>query len=277
METLCHALGVPIEVLVHDYAWFCPRIALIGTGGVWCGEPPVEGCRRCIATLGSLLTDGRDVDALIASSAALLGAADQVIAPTHDAATRLERHFPGLAVAVQPWEAPIPFAAPPRRPRPPGAPVVVCVLGAIGESKGIEVLISCARDAAARELPLRFVVVGHTADDERVLAAGPVFVTGPYEEDEVATLVRVHGADIAFMPAVWPETWSYALSECWRAGLRVVAFDLGAQAERIRAGGAGHLLPLGLPAADCNDTLLRLAAPAAAMLARNDLATHHPA
>ncbi len=293
VEELCRALGAPIDILVHDYAWFCPRIALIGTGGVWCGEPDIAGCRSCIDTLGSLLTDDRDVDALVASSADLLGRAARVIAPTADAAARLERHFPGLAVAVEPWEAPIPLApAGTRRRRPRQAPVVVCVLGAIGEAKGIEVLIACARDAAARALPLRFVVVGHTSDDERVLAAGPVFITGPYQEDEVATLVQLHGCDIAFMPALWPETWSYALSECWRAGLDVVAFELGAQAERIRARRAGRLLPLGLPPHLINDALINdahsndahsneaglgeAAAPVASIVT-NDLATHRSA
>lgn len=286
VEALCHALDVPVHVFVHDYAWFCPRIALIGTGGVWCGEPDIAGCRGCIDTLGSLLTDDRDVDALVAASADLLGRAAGVIAPTADAATRLERHFPGLAVAVEPWEPPIPFVPRPPRRRAAQAPVVVCVLGAIGEAKGIEVLIACARDAAARSLPLRFVVVGHTSDDERVLAAGPVFITGPYEEDEVATLVALHGCDIAFMPAVWPETWSYALSECWRAGLDVVAFDLGAQAERTRMRGGGRLLPFGLAADGVNDALMeaaglrRAAAPVAAPaapIAMNDLATHRSA
>ena len=217
------------------------------------------------------------MDALIASSADLLGRASRVVAPTEDAAARMARHFPGLPVDVEPWEAPIPVAAARPRRRPDHAPVVVCVLGAIGEAKGIEVLIACARDAAARALPLRFVVVGHTADDERVLASGPVFITGPYEEDEVATLVQLHGADIALMPAVWPETWSYALSECWRAGLDVVAFDLGAQAERIRARGQGRLLPLGLPAPDINDVLLGQAGAPVASVAMNDLATHRPA
>jgi len=55
---------------------------------------------------------------------------------------------------------------------------------------------------------------------------------------------------------VVPETWCYALSELRCAGLRVAAFDLGAQAERLRADGDGLLLPLGTDAAAVNDALL---------------------
>jgi hypothetical protein len=40
-----------------------------------------------------------------------------------------------------------------------------------------------------------------------------------------------------------------------------VVFDIGAQAERVRAGGRGALLPLGLPAPRINDALLALSGP----------------
>jgi len=58
------------------------------------------------------------------------------------------------------------------------------------------------------------------------------------------------------LPSVVPETWCHTLTEAWSAGLQVAAFDLGAQAERIRAGGRGFLLPLGLSAGAINDALL---------------------
>jgi hypothetical protein len=38
--------------------------------------------------------------------------------------------------------------------------------------------------------------------------------------------------------------------------LYTIAFDLGAQAERIRATKRGRVLPLGLPASRINDSLL---------------------
>ena len=62
---------------------------------------------------------------------------------------------------------------------------------------------------------------------------------------------------MGFVPSVVPETWCYALSELRCAGLQVAAFELGAQAERIRDVGDGFLLPLGTDAAATNDALLR--------------------
>jgi glycosyltransferase involved in cell wall biosynthesis len=197
------------------------------------------------------------IAALRDRSARFLLAAERVEAPSHDVASRLRRHFPGLAIAVVPPE-PDPEAVPARR-RPAGGSARVCVVGAIGVEKGYDVLLGAARDAARRRLPLDFVVVGHTIDDQRLLATERVFVTGPYRLDEAEQLIRAQGAHLALLPSVTPETWCFTLTEAWRAGLDVMAFDFGAQAERIRRTGRGWLLPPGINSAALNDALLAAA------------------
>ena len=77
------------------------------------------------------------------------------------------------------------------------------------------------------------MVVGHTCDDKRLLDTGAVQITGNYQEAEAVELIRAQDAELGFLPALWPETWSYTLSQLWQAGLDVVAFDIGAPAERI--------------------------------------------
>jgi hypothetical protein len=130
------------------------------------------------------------------------------------------------------------------------------VVGAIGIDKGYEYLLACARHVATQRLALEFVVVGYTCDDRRLFDTGAVRITGGYDESEAIELIRAQHAELGFLPALWPETWSFTLSQIWQAGLEVVAFDLGAQSERIRATRRGSLLPLGLsPAAACRALL----------------------
>ena len=95
-------------------------------------------------------------------------------------------------------------------------------------------------------------------DDQRLLQTGRVFITGRYEEAEATALIAAQEAQIAWLPSIWPETWCFALTVAWQARLPVVAFDIGAQAERIRNQGQGWVLPLGLPPATINNTLLSL-------------------
>ena len=253
---LAERLGIPHEVHVHDYAWFCPRVALVGGDRRYCGEPDVAGCEACVADHGSLLEEDITVPELVARSSRLLGAARRVVTASPDSASRLRRHFPTLRPTVAPWED---DAVIPPPPLPPDTDAHVCVIGGIGVEKGFDVLLACVRDAAARRLKLRFTVVGHTADDARLLDAGPVFVTGSYADAEVVALVRAQAATLAWLPSIWPETWCYTLGHAWRAGLRASVFDIGAPALRVRRTGWGWVLPLGLPPSAINDAHLRLA------------------
>jgi GT2 family glycosyltransferase len=254
---LLDGIGAPYDVHVHDYAWLCGRVALVGPARRYCGEPDVAQCEACVAATGNLIEEDITVAALRRRSARLLAGARRVVVPSEDAANRMRRHFPAVRAVVQPHEDDA--ALPALTPCVATGTGRICVVGAIGIHKGYEVVYDCARDAAERRLPLDFVVVGHTIDDRRLLATGRVFVTGDYVADEAVALIKAQNAALALLPSICPETWCLSLGEAWRAGLRVVAFDIGAQAERIRRTGRGALLPLGLAAPAVNNALMAAA------------------
>ncbi len=248
---LASRLGAAQDVFVHDYALFCARIALVPAHS-YCGEPDLPGCEACVAAHGSNLEEAITPAELVARSATILAGARRAVVPSRDVATRLRRHFPLVRPEVIAWQDDAALTPPPPTP---AAVRHVCAVGGIGVEKGFEVLLACVRDAAARRLPLRFTVVGNTCDDESLLAAGPVFVTGRYAEAEGVALVRAQGADLALLPSVWPETWCFTLGLAWQAGLRAAVFDIGTPAERVRRTGWGHVLPLGMPPGALNDWL----------------------
>jgi len=260
------ALPVPYDVLVHDYAWICPRVTLIDGSGRYCGEPAVTVCHGCVRRNGSHLREAISVPALRARSAAWLAGARQVIAPSADTAERLKRHFPTLDVQRQPHTKPImPSQSQSPSPRPAHSsspskdrPLRVGLIGAIGEHKGYRALLACARDAKARRLPLEFVVIGYTEGDAALLATGKVFITGRYTEAEAPHLLRREHPDVIWLPSVWPETWSYTLDYALESGLPVAAFDLGAIAERLKGHPNADRMPLQLPPRQINDRLLQL-------------------
>ena len=253
-------LRMPYDVHIHDYAWFCPRLSLVGAHDRYCGEPALPDCETCITDNGHFLQQDITVDALRRRSAGFLSAARRVVVPSDDTGIRMRRHFAGLTTTLAPHEddaalavssvAPTLTRSTPRQARPS-----VCVVGGIGVHKGYDILLACARDAVRRDLDLEFIVVGHTIDDARMLATGRVFVTGRFDPDEVVGLISKQNAGLGFVPSICPETWCLSLGEIWRAGLRAAAFDIGAPAERISRTGRGILLPLGLSASAINNTL----------------------
>jgi GT2 family glycosyltransferase/glycosyltransferase involved in cell wall biosynthesis len=249
-------LALPYEIWVHDYAWFCARLSFVTGEGRFCGEAPPSVCETCLALWGRGIEDPIAPAALRLRSAADLRAASRVVVPSADVARRVMRHVPGLVPHIMPWEPAPAFRTPAVRPTQGFRRVAV--VGAIGLEKGYGVLLDCARDAAARALALEFVVVGYTVDDEALLQTGRAFVTGEFQRDEATSLIDAQDAQLAFLPSVWPETWCYALSDAWAAGLSAAVFDIGTPADRIRQSGAGWVLPLGLPAPRINDVLLSL-------------------
>jgi GT2 family glycosyltransferase len=253
-------LGIPYELVVHDYSWICPRITLVGSGGRYCGEPDDAGCEACITDLGTRTEETISTADLRRRSAGVVRKASRIVVPSADVARRLRRYFPRLWPEVAGWEDD--DRVPPALPAIAAGRRRVCVIGAIGIDKGYEVLLSCARDAASRSLDLEFVLVGESCDDDRLTTTGRVRITGEYEPHEAVGLIRNQKASLAWLPSVWPETWSYTLSEAWQAGLDVLAFDIGTPAERIRRTGRGWICPLGISAAALNDRLMTLGSPA---------------
>jgi glycosyltransferase involved in cell wall biosynthesis len=67
---------------------------------------------------------------------------------------------------------------------------------------------------------------------------------GYYRAGSLPRLLARHHIGLVILPSIVPESFSLVLSECWSAGVPVVAFDHGAIAERIRSHGGGFLVPL---------------------------------
>jgi glycosyltransferase involved in cell wall biosynthesis len=240
-------------VVVHDYAWVCPRITLVGPDKRYCGEPGGDACEACYSDAGGSLEEDIRPAALRQRSRGVLLNAQRVVVPSADVARRLARYIPELSCKVTPWEPELPMPAAVRVSR---LRVRVVVVGAIGIDKGYEYLLACARHVVSQRMAMEFVVVGFTCDDKRLLETGVVHITGAYDEAEAIALIREQEAEVGFLPALWPETWSYTLSQMWQSGLDVVAFEIGAPADRIHQTGRGSLLPLGAPPAAACRALL---------------------
>ena len=87
---------------------------------------------------------------------------------------------------------------------------------------------------------------------------GNVEVTGPYRREQLQGMLREKEIDVICMLAIWPETFSYTLSEAWKAGIPVIGTELGAIGERIRETGAGWVLSREAGAEEVNALLKRL-------------------
>ena len=235
--------GIPFDFYVHDYQHICPRINLVGPSSVYCGEPDERTCRRClkIRVRGIENPNIADIHAWRVRQASLLEGARRVIVPDQDVMDRLSYYYPHAHYLVRPHEDPAIF--PPSSASRSGrrGPVRIVVPGAISTVKGYDIVLAAARAAKRARLPLELIVMGYTRRDKELASVG-VKITGRYWDENAGDTLREIDADMAWVPSVWPETYCYALSIPLKAGLPVAAFDLGAQASRLRRHGGDHLL-----------------------------------
>lgn len=252
------SLRPPLPRLIlslHDFAAFCPRPHLVERPAfAFCGFcRDLERCERCLGH--DWPRDGEWQAWRRGVGAELLAAADALVFPSSFLATAHQELFPVLAskrlLVVPP--APFPSAAPSaararRGPADGRRRFHVAFAGSVQLHKGAGVLAEVVERLAADGIAPRWTVYGGGDPGQLARLRRLVRVTGYYRAGTLARRLRHDAVDLVVLPSTVPESHSLTLDECGEAGVPVVAFDLGAPAERLRRGG-GLLVPLSAGAA----------------------------
>ncbi len=184
LMALLQRCDVPYAYTAHDFTSFCHRNHLIDSQGEYCAQPPIERCRRCIRT-DSEYRNVVDPGERRRIYAPFLETARQVIAPSDDAASRLNRVFPRVNPTVLEHEEPTlgnHLVNPPDSFAPP---LRIAIVGAIGPHKGAGVIHDLALDAKQRALPIEFTIIGYSSLAKALRELG-VRETGAYRSDQDA-------------------------------------------------------------------------------------------
>jgi len=229
-----------LEMMFHDYLPVSPSYTLLDSGGVYRGpvvapDPdPAHATRR---------PDGsrQPLEEWQAQWGRALAAADEITVFSSDSRDVVTRVWPALSgrVSLRPHALLHPV---PPLPSPPSGRRVLAVLGNIGAQKGAAIVAALSRRLAPGGDP-GLVVIGNV---DPAFPMGPgVTVHGDYRHADIPALAERYGVTHWLVPSIWPETFSYTVHEALATGLPVLAFDLGAQGEAVRAAANGH--PVALP------------------------------
>lgn len=231
---LPHQLSVAYDFTAHDYYSYCTHISLTGLDNRYAGESAPGQCACCQP--GGTAPHSGTVSQWRHRNVHFLTAARHVFAPSHDTARRIGGFAPGAKLRVVPHTDLISNAALPS-PKPHSRPEVtvlkVVVLGALSTIKGADLLEAVAIEAARRNAPIEFHLLGYGYRHLQTQPRAHLTVHGVYEDKDLPRLLEWLQPDLSWFPAQWPETYSYTLSACLEAGLPVVAPDIGAFAERL--------------------------------------------
>jgi glycosyltransferase involved in cell wall biosynthesis len=230
--------GFDVMVSVHDFSLFCMRPHLIEEpfGNFCFYSEDFDRCHRCLGQTWDVpRNEQRDRRSLARQ---ILTAAKRVIFPSQFLLDQHRQLFslPDMAgVVIEPGVAHREIAA-------SGRQRAIAYAGSAKRHKGAHLLAELSQRIGDTTL---HIFGGGDEELLRGLRSLPnVAVHGYYRVGELPSLLRRHGVGLVVVPSIWPEAHCLVISEAWLAGAAVVAFDLGAQAERIRAHGGGWLAPL---------------------------------
>jgi glycosyltransferase involved in cell wall biosynthesis len=230
--------GTGVILTLHDFSIFCARPHLFEEPSRhFCFySQDFDRCNRCLRQTWDVGIDEQRNRRTLGRQ--LLSSATGLLFPSRFLLDQHRRLFslpnlqaeviePGVAAGHQP-------------------PVVrtgsaIAFAGSVKRHKGAHLL----PDLARRFGHLRLHIFGGGDEDLlRALRREPnITVHGYYRAGSLPSLLARYDIGLVVLPSIVPESFGLVLSEAWLAGAAVAAFDLGAQAERIRTHGGGGLAP----------------------------------
>ena len=129
----------------------------------------------------------------------------------------------------------------------------IAFLGGLNETKGSANAFGMIKGSGNR---YDWYIIGGIGDPNLLtLQKNNVFKTDWYKRENVCDILRQNKIDLVCILTICPETFCYTLSEAQLAGVPVLATDIGALGERLRADQTGWLINHD---ADANQMLQKL-------------------
>ena len=116
----------------------------------------------------------------------------------------------------------------------------IAFLGGLNETKGSANAFGMIRGSGNR---YDWYIIGGIGDPNLLtLQKNNVYKTDWYQRENVCDILRQNKIDLVCILTICPETFCYTLSEAQLAGIPVLATDIGALGERLRADQTGWLI-----------------------------------
>ncbi|MFK8068050.1 MAG: rhamnan synthesis F family protein [Gammaproteobacteria bacterium] len=233
---------ISLEYKVHDFYPICPSPHLLDYADKYCEVPDdLKVCEKCFKSninidttrlLSLNITDWRY------PFKRLFKAADTISVFNGSSTEILRRAFtvPESKIEVTPHkdyfkqESHLELSG----------PLHIGIIGTLSIVKGSSVVNKLAEFIKTQGLDIPITVVGQCYTQKHP----EVKVLGSYERDSLHGLVQDEGINVILMSSIIPETFSYTVSEVIKMKLPIVAFDIGAQGDRVKSYALGKVVPL---------------------------------
>jgi len=249
VPALAKTAGIPVVFSFHDFYFVCPTVNLLDDNDRYCAGECTPGDGECRVPPAGL--DGlahlkhsfvyqwrEEVQAMLAHVDAFVTTSPHARAVHLRALPSLSGRKFELIEHGRSLRQRGDIVVPPR----PGGQIRILVIANLDVHKGADYIRALRATEHGRRL--EFHMLGAVPDAYADLGVNH----GTFDSGRLPELAARIEPAFASCLSIAAETHSHSLTEAWAMGVPVLATDLGAQAERIRAHGGGKLLPVEDPA-----------------------------
>lgn len=225
-------------ITLHDFYYFCPLIHLMREFKVYCKDPYQEiECQKCLAY--QYKVDNNVIGPWRQECQRFLSQFNSIVCPSVDTKERYETYYPNLSVQV--IEHGVNATTSEYVPTLDGT-FHIAFIGIIGIHKGRKILKDTIKSAQLSTSKIHVHLFGSSDDDYLCHNHRNYTYHGLYEKNELPNLLAEHKIDLICIMPVWPETYSYTLTEAIMANIPVIATNIGAVGERVKTLKCGWLV-----------------------------------
>lgn len=246
---LIRDLNIPYVVTLHDFYPICPRINMVDRHNKLCIDlNNEEKCNQCLEKNDLKFNDINSISQWRRIWKEFLMNSKKIVAPSITTGEIVESIFDKIRIGVIEHGLDLPqdnYEIAPEivGPDKKTGAIRIGIVGAISIVKGSRILDNLVSRTQDNEL-IEWVVIGYTDKINHAMydKKKKLIIHGRYKDSETKVLLEKYNVDVVLFPAIWPETYSYTLSEVLVSEFPVIVPNLGALGERTKRLNCGWVI-----------------------------------
>lgn len=225
---VCKEKAIPIAMTIHDFYCLCPTINLLYMSNEYCMDLKEKNCAACLKQKIGVLND--IIPNWQRQWNCFLSRLDLVIFPSISTKSIVESKLEHLNSKV--IEHGIDLQRVKGKNREEDAFFNVAFVGVMTKHKGSDVLEYLINNCEDKRI--KFHLFGDSQVDILKKNKPNYIYHGKYKREQLPALLNEQNINIVCNLSIWPETYSYTLTETIASGKPVLCYNLGAVAERVK-------------------------------------------
>lgn len=231
--------GIPVIYTLHDFYCICPTIQLLDENNKYCGLLEKKDCKKCICQKFGVNTDV--IKVWQNEFYKRLNECNKIIVPSENTKVEILNSYKDLNIDViehgfDVYNKNIDIN------ENKNNTFNIAFIGGINDHKGLKYLEGLLSKIQNTDIVIH--LFGTVSKEQYNCNKKNYVYHGVYDRADISELLIKNNIKLACMLQIWPETYSYILTESIASKVPVIALDIGAVADRVKKIDAGYIMDI---------------------------------